>query len=73
MRVNFLNRAGRTYLIANPDNFGNGKDLGYYRETLFGEFEAVILTPYYDSATFQTEEGAQQWIKTQSGMESDRT
>jgi len=65
--TNFINRSGRTYLVQNPNNFGEGVDLGYYRETLFGTVQAVALKPY-DEQEFETVEDAQTWLKQKAGL-----
>jgi len=67
MKTNFINRSGRTYLISNPDQLGNGTELGYYRES-FGQFpfQAVLKKPYHSEQGFQTEKEAQDWLVEQS-------
>jgi len=65
MVANFINRGGRTYLVANPNSLGQGKDPGYYREG-FGDFTAVLLVPFYRDKKFSTEVEAQEWLKSEA-------
>lgn len=66
MKFNFMNRAGRTYYVLNPDQFGNGRDLAYYRESLLGRFHVKLLMPGTGAEVcFDTAEEAQAWIKSE--------
>ncbi len=71
MAANFFKRGYRTYLVKNPNPFGNGTDLGYYREQFDGAIKAVALVPYYAEKEFGEgcQQQAQEWLKRFSGVE----
>lgn len=60
---NLFDRNGRVYLVLNPDQYGNGIDLGYYREDLFGGIKAVCLRPYHQEKEFANQKDAIAWLK----------
>lgn len=69
MNTNFINRGGRTYLVQNPNQFGQGIDLGYYRDDFSG-VKAVSLKPFHQEKEFgiDCEKEAMIWLRQQSGV-----
>jgi hypothetical protein len=63
--MNFIDRAGRTYLVKNPNSLGSGVDIGYYRELVSGDFRAILVRPY-DEKSFETAEQCQQWLRSKA-------
>jgi hypothetical protein len=64
--LNFINKDGRTYLVKNPNSLGEGKNVGYYRENLSGDFKAIRLEPY-TGGSFATAEECQAWLMAGAG------